>query len=1092
MSNLNYCGVKMAFKTLCRWNKKIILFTAREITVFIITLTLVIHASSLLVPQPYNLEGDGPRIYQSRLDDFWSSKHPEKRSKALNDLEIIHWNADWLTYDKANEFCHPRYDNTDILLIQECGEKDIVIPGYNLAFRLREGRGIAIYCKQSLEYAAYDIHKSFSSFGKENPFLVCGIRVGNIPIISVYVHPSTNTDQRNNFVHHLCSILEEEHQWAIAGDLNDWWCLFSNENESKSSAWEELTQMDGVMLLNDGRITRPRSNRALDVTFVRNCHSTYWDVLDLRNFGSDHLEITFNLTNESVVRHEVKSSTPSTIRNWKQIKNDIRRKLDKRRLITRGFEIIEWYTSTLQEAIRNNSYGMKNRKKKHKPWWCNELSVLKRKRNQARNDGEHSLYSDLNKQFKYAYRKAKRKYLKGQVIEIARDRNPFEAFYKILPQTKKRRSKHYEYRTGPLDMANRIAHNFARISKCPEDIEEIEDIANSLESLSEDHFTAITEREFLSVLNRTNSKSSPGPDGLKYLAWVKICEDKRIRSDIIDALNDILSTGTIPGIWKDSTIYPLPKDKNNFRPIALLSCIGKVLEKIVTQRLISHCPKRLSQFGCEKGLSTSMALSRLIHHSSVAAAEGKYFGIVTIDFTKAYDTVWRRRLLEKLVIQGAPTYLVRYIFNWLFYRKNRVRFNNVFSEEYDTDMGIPQGSPISVQLWKSYISDIPLNDKSHNAYMDDIIFWRSAKSAEELHTLMQADAKELTEWIDKNRLSVNETKTKFVSNIQDEDSCLRFPIKLAGRKYHPKSRLKYLGVEMFYDGVERYIRLDLHNVGADLVRRCSIMKRAKPFFPPRMMKYFGRSIILGKLSYYLPFIGTEDSTGLKPLVIGLNHALRLITGLFISTPIPVLHAASGIPPLEILIQESVARLCVKLKTKESILSQDYHDWNLRGENISTLGGVYEFDKIIERSMKLLPVQPMGLDIPMELENRHLEALYKCNWRILDSIKEFKSIYENGLSFMHSLRDFGTVIWSDGSWKSDKSIGSIGFLWTDDYNNILCRFGQTFQPIMSSFQAEKLALKSALKGGDVAQWLARRPQGRQVRSSIPALPQFFIC
>ena len=118
-----------------------------------------------------------------------------------------------------------------------------------------------------------------------------------------------------------------------------------------------------------------------------------------------------------------------------------------------------------------------------------------------------------------------------------------------------------------------------------------------------------------------------------------------MEADIIVGLNEILRNGSIPKEWKEALIYPVPKGNGEFRPISLLCTISKLLEKIVTERLNEEVPMRDSQFGCRKGHNAQMALARFIHYSSVAAEEGKCFGAVSIDLSKAYDRVNRANWL---------------------------------------------------------------------------------------------------------------------------------------------------------------------------------------------------------------------------------------------------------------------------------------------------------------------------------------------------------------------------------------------------------------------------------------------------------------
>ena len=57
--------------------------------------------------------------------------------------------------------------------------------------------------------------------------------------------------------------------------------------------------------------------------------------------------------------------------------------------------------------------------------------------------------------------------------------------------------------------------------------------------------------------------------------------------------NRCLNEGIFPNIWKIAHVTPLHKKApenlcNNYRPISLLSCVGKVLERCVHSRVLNY------------------------------------------------------------------------------------------------------------------------------------------------------------------------------------------------------------------------------------------------------------------------------------------------------------------------------------------------------------------------------------------------------------------------------------------------------------------------------------------------------------------------
>ena len=102
-----------------------------------------------------------------------------------------------------------------------------------------------------------------------------------------------------------------------------------------------------------------------------------------------------------------------------------------------------------------------------------------------------------------------------------------------------------------------------------------------------------------------------------------------------------------------------------YHPISLISCISKVLERIVTDRVTSFLESRhlLSegQFGFRKGRSTEDALWHLVTVVSVDLQQRQRLVLVSLDVQSDYDRVWHAGLLRKLATLGIPSDLLGWI-----------------------------------------------------------------------------------------------------------------------------------------------------------------------------------------------------------------------------------------------------------------------------------------------------------------------------------------------------------------------------------------------------------------------------------------------
>ena len=93
-------------------------------------------------------------------------------------------------------------------------------------------------------------------------------------------------------------------------------------------------------------------------------------------------------------------------------------------------------------------------------------------------------------------------------------------------------------------------------------------------------------------------------------------------------------------------------DHNNYRPITLISKIGKLIEKVVHKRLYSFLEKNSllfkQQYGFRNKLSTNHTLIDITNRIQEACDNGQYARGIYVDFKKAFDKVNHNILLNKL------------------------------------------------------------------------------------------------------------------------------------------------------------------------------------------------------------------------------------------------------------------------------------------------------------------------------------------------------------------------------------------------------------------------------------------------------------
>ena len=123
--------------------------------------------------------------------------------------------------------------------------------------------------------------------------------------------------------------------------------------------------------------------------------------------------------------------------------------------------------------------------------------------------------------------------------------------------------------------------------------------------------------------------------------------------------NLILETGIIPQNWSKGVIIPIYKNKghptspNNYRPITLLSCISKLLTSVLNARLNKFLDENNilneNQAGFRKHHSTSDHIFTLHSIIEILRHHKKKIFCTYIDFSKAFDSVWRVGMRQRLL-----------------------------------------------------------------------------------------------------------------------------------------------------------------------------------------------------------------------------------------------------------------------------------------------------------------------------------------------------------------------------------------------------------------------------------------------------------
>jgi len=243
------------------------------------------------------------------------------------------------------------------------------------------------------------------------------------------------------------------------------------------------------------------------------------------------------------------------------------------------------------------------------------------------------------------------------------------------------------------------------------------------------------------------------------------------------------SQGRSPDKWKLAKVVPIAKPKKDpklpgsYRPISLLSNIAKLMERIVLQRLKYNLGEKLhsAQAGFSRHRTTEEQIARIsqaIYDGFTCSEIGKGRGqkqrtaMVLVDFSRAYDRVFKYGLYKKMLDLGLDRDLVKWTMHYLADRKAFVEFGMGRSKTRQFRDGLPQGSCLSPVLFTIFINDLAEKlsggDVMVSLFADDLALLCTDVDLDKCEQKMQGALDNLSEWANVNRMEISTEKTEQV------------------------------------------------------------------------------------------------------------------------------------------------------------------------------------------------------------------------------------------------------------------------------------------------------------------------------------------
>ena len=476
-----------------------------------------------------------------------------------------------------------------------------------------------------------------------------------------------------------------------------------------------------------------------------------------------------------------------------------------------------------------------------------------------------------------------------------------------------------------------------------------ESLLNSVKSL--EHKTSVTSTissienesieirplDIVNALKSVNKGKACGVDGLAAEHF--IYADERIHVILSILFNCFISHGYLPSEFMKTAIVPIIKnktgdtsDKNNYRPIALVTACSKIFELCILSIIENYICTHDHQFGFKKQHSTDMCIYTVKSVIMYYTRQNSPVYTCFLDASKAFDRISHWTLFKKLIACNTPLLIVRILMFWYQRQSICVKWGKRTSEYFSIINGVRQGGVLSPQLFAIYMNDLSvcltqckagchLNETvtNHVMYADDICLM--APSAMALQKMLNL----CYEFSLSNDIIFNPIKSQCMVFKPNRFKLYCPAVYLNGNIIDYVEKTKYLGY-MFtndkQDDVEMLRQLRLLYMRSNKIIRmfyfCTIDVKLELF----------RSFCTSFYCCYL-WTGYKKST-FNRLRVAFNNAYRRILDLPWRCSASGMYATYGIYNLEAIIRKQTFGFIGRLRKSCNTIVQTLENaWIIR-------------------------------------------------------------------------------------------------------------------------------------------------------------------
>lgn len=788
-----------------------------------------------------------------------------------------------------------------------------------------------------------------------------------IIIINCYVPPRETINTALVKIEDLiCKFNDSE--VLIMGDFNAKGEIWgSNITDDKGEKILELIVANNLTLLNDKNSPPTfKTNRAkgwIDLTIATSelyRNLKIWEVLKTPN-NSDHRYIKVVLGNIDMpevygltLKGELKVLEQLRKDEWLATQHAIETNQEIENVVTTLYEKIE-------ELTKRYSKRKETPRQKPKPWWSTDLEIERKKVRACRRRYQRAK-GNVRKEYKEQYYREHDIYNKmindakresWKVLSNKLTKNPFNLAYKLARNQIKKKvilrsvtkedgnnttstKETIEYLLEKFYPAREPLSESETLSRKPQRTENNDTVGQHPNSYNED--IPFTELEITLVVNNLRKDVTPGPDGIKTAMIQAIFREHT--AFFVNLFNACLKNGYFPRKWKQAKVILIPKahsdekaEEKKYRPIAINSILGKVLEKLIKDRIYFFLFKNKLfnryQYGFTHNTSTIEALQEIERRIRRARIDKNNVLLISLDIKNAFNSIRPDIVTQKLEECKCHSNLIKITDSIL---RNR---QIIFEEEgikvtKELPVGSPQGSPLSPLYWNLTVAGLletKFPDKTHvQAFADDIVVMIEFKARKEAEDKANEVLSNICKWSRQCHITLNNDKTEGI--IFGKQYGSHPPSIKAGKdKVRIVNEMRILGVifdnKLTFLPHLKYIKEKVTEVTYSLSKTIKEDKVEGRKLRQVLYKRGIERIIV----YASPVWYTRKSIIVRKLRAIQRLPLLMITRAFKTTSNASLNILAKLPPLHLVIekeneQHAIIKTGKSFKWEKEVFNQD--------------------------------------------------------------------------------------------------------------------------------------------------------------------------